>query len=71
METNDVRPRLAIKLLTIREVSQMTGWPVNSILEKVWNRQIEFVPFGGSVRFRLSTILALIEKEKAPEPTEQ
>jgi len=54
------------KLLTIKDVAEMTGWKPKTVRMKVWRRELEFVKLGRSVRFREETINQLIERGTVP-----
>lgn len=55
------------RLLTVKQVCEMTGWSEASVRRKVWLRQIEYVKLDGtSIRFELSTIQRMIEQGRVP-----
>jgi excisionase family DNA binding protein len=59
------------RLLTVEEVSRLTGWRPATIRQKVWRRELPYVKLGRSVRFKESEISHLIEGSSVPalEPT--
>jgi len=54
------------RLLTVDQVSAMTGWRPATIRQKVWRREIEYIKLGRSIRFREETITRLIEGSSVP-----
>jgi excisionase family DNA binding protein len=55
-----------IRLLTVEQVSQLTGWRPATIRQKVWRRELPYVKLGRSVRFKESEISRLIEGSSIP-----
>lgn len=53
-------------LLTVHDVSELTGWKESTIRQKVWLREIEYVKLGRSIRFRPEVIENLIERNTIP-----
>lgn len=54
------------RLLTVEEVSRLTGWRPATIRQKVWRREIPYVKLGRSVRFKEAEISRLIEGSSIP-----
>jgi excisionase family DNA binding protein len=54
------------ELLTAREVCEITKWKRDSLYQKKWRGEIEYVKIGRSLRFKKSSILALIEQGTTP-----
>ncbi len=54
------------RLLTVEQVSQMTGWRPATIRQKVWRRELPFVKLGRSVRFKEAEIARIIEDATIP-----
>jgi excisionase family DNA binding protein len=55
------------KLLTVKQVSEMTGWSESTVRQKVWLRQLEYIKLNGrSIRFELATIQRLIDEGRVP-----
>ncbi len=63
------KPLTEISLLTIKEASEFTRWKVSTLYTKVHRREIASVRIGGSLRFRKSDLLKLIEERPALRPT--
>jgi excisionase family DNA binding protein len=59
-------PRAAQGLLNIQEFATATGWSVNTVRAKVWQRQIEFVRMGRNIRFKPETVEKLISQNTVP-----
>ena len=49
------------RLLTVNEVSRLTGWQPSTIRQKIWRRELPYIKLGRSVRFLESEIAKLIE----------
>jgi excisionase family DNA binding protein len=54
------------KLLTIREAADELRLKPNTLYQKIWRREIEFVKFGRNVRFRADVIERMIEEATVP-----
>lgn len=54
------------RLLTVEEVSRLTGWRPATIRQKVWRRELPYVKLGRSVRFKEDEIGRIIEKSSLP-----
>ena len=57
---------LNVRLLTVEDVSQITGWKPATIRQKVWRRQLPFVKLGRNIRFKEDDITHLIEQSVVP-----
>ena len=55
------------RLLTVDELSWMTGWKAGTIRQKVWRRELPYVKLGRNIRFREADIARLIERAVVPE----
>ena len=51
-----------LRLLTVEQLSELTGWKVATIRQKVWLRQLPYIKLGRSIRFKEAEILKLIEE---------
>ena len=55
------------KLLTVREVSELTGWRQATIRQKIWLRKLEYVRLQGrSIRLKSETVERLIAEGTVP-----
>ena len=55
------------KLLTVKEVSELTGWRQATIRQKLWLRQLAFVRLQGrSIRIKSETVEQLIAEGTVP-----
>jgi excisionase family DNA binding protein len=57
-----VQPRL----LTVDELSWMTGWTPGTIRQKVWRRELPYLKLGRNIRFKESDIAEIIENAVVP-----
>jgi excisionase family DNA binding protein len=54
------------KLLTVRQVAELTGWQEQTVYQKVHLREIEYIKLGRNIRFELTTIQKLIDMGRVP-----
>jgi len=54
------------KLLTVRQVAELTGWQEQTVYQKVHLREIEFIRLGRNIRFESKTIQKLIDLGRVP-----
>jgi excisionase family DNA binding protein len=54
------------KLLTVRQVAELTGWQEQTVYQKVHLREIEYIKLGRNIRFESKTIQELIDKGRIP-----
>jgi len=54
------------RLLTVEQVSRLTGWRPATIRQKVWRRELPYIKLGRSVRFRESEITKFLEGSAMP-----
>ena len=50
------------RLLTVEEVSRLTGWRPSTIRQKIWRRELPYIKLHRSIRFREDEIAKLIEE---------
>lgn len=58
--------RILSRLLTVHELSQLTGWKPGTIRQKVWRRELPYVKLGRNIRFKESDIARYIENAVVP-----
>jgi len=54
------------KLLTVRQVAELTGWQEQTVYQKVHLREIEYIKLGRNIRFESKTIQKLIDLGRVP-----
>ena len=54
------------KLMTVEEFADAIGQKPNTVRQRVWRREVEFVRIGRSIRFKPETAEALIAAGTVP-----
>lgn len=54
------------RLLDVNEAAAALGKRVKTIRQMVWRRELEYLKIGRSIRFRPSTIAALVDQAVIP-----
>jgi excisionase family DNA binding protein len=56
----------SMRLLTVREVSELTGWKEATVRARVLRRAIPFYKLGRSVRIAEDDLRAMLERSRVP-----
>lgn len=55
-----------MRLLTVEQVAELTGWKAATIRNKCWRRELDYVKLGRNIRFREEVISKLISESEIP-----
>jgi len=55
-----------MRLLTVDQFAEATGWKPSTIRQKIWRRELPVVRLGRSVRLKESTLSEMVERGTVP-----